>query len=130
PTVIFGLFEPADALNHAKRICRKLEATGVPTALIAPSDPEFFEHIAETARAGTIPVVPFGPTEGASVDERFVHLGRLLSAVRTRKLLFLHRPGGLQQKGVLVPLVNLHTDYANLIASKELSRKERALVTQ
>jgi len=130
PIVVFGLFETSEALTHAKRICRKLEATGVPTALIAPSDPALASRVAETARAGTIPIVPFGTTEGATLDERFVHLGALLSAVQTRKLLFLHRPGGLQQKGVLVPLVNLHTDYANLVASKELSRKERALVTQ
>jgi len=130
PIVVLGLFEPADALTDAKRICRRLEATGVPTELIGPRDPDLHERIAATARAGTIPVVPFGITEGASLDDRFVHLGALLTAVKTRKLLFLHRPGGLRQKGVLVPLVNLHTDYANLVASKELSRKERALVTQ
>lgn len=130
PIVVLGLFEPADALTHARRICRRLEATGVPTALISPRDPDLFARIAETARAGTLPVVAFGITEGASLDDRFVHLGALLTAVRTRKLLFLHRPGGLRHKGLLVPLVNLHTEFANLVASKELSRKERALVAQ
>ena len=51
-------------------------------------------------------------------------------ALRTRKLIFLHRPGGLRQSGELVPLVNLTTDAAALAHSKELSRKERALVDE
>jgi acetylglutamate synthase len=50
--------------------------------------------------------------------------------LRTRKLLFLHRPGGLRQGGILVPIVNLGSDYGSLSASKDLSRKERALLGQ
>ena len=53
-----------------------------------------------------------------------------MATLRTRKLIFLHRPGGLRQGGELVPLVNLTTDAAALGSAKELSRKERALVAE
>lgn len=130
PVVVLGLFEPTDAQEHAARIRRRLERTGVPAEILLPGDSNLEARISETARAATIPIVPFGFAEGATPDLRFPRLGELLSALRTRKLLFLHRPGGLQQKGALVPLVNLNTEYAALVASKELSRKERALLVQ
>jgi acetylglutamate synthase len=53
-----------------------------------------------------------------------------LGALRTRKLIFLHRPGGLRKSGALLPLVNLTTDFDALSSAKELSRKERTLVHQ
>lgn len=130
PIVVLGLFEPTDASEHAARIRRRLDRSGVSAELLDPSVPDFHARVVETARAGTIPIVPFGVAEGESPDTRFVRLAALLSAVETRKLLFLHRPGGLQQKGALVPLVNLHSDYAALASSKELSRKEKALLAQ
>src|SRR5262249_9420371 len=71
-----------------------------------------------------------GPLSAAQIDERFMRLGALVSALRTRKLIFLHRPGGLRQKGALVRLVNLTTEYEALAGSRELSRKERALIAQ
>lgn len=130
PVVVLGLFAPTDAREHGARIRRRLERTGVPASILPPNDPDLSARISEAARGGTIPIVPFGLTEGPTPDERFTRLAALLSTLRTRKLLFLHRPGGLQQKGALVPLVNLNTDYAALVASKELSRKERALLVQ
>ncbi|HZS38111.1 MAG TPA: hypothetical protein VFF06_14840, partial [Polyangia bacterium] len=53
----------------------------------------------------------------------------LLAALRTRKLIFLHRPGGLRSRGELLPLANLTTDFAELNSSRELSRKEHAILT-
>jgi ribosomal protein S18 acetylase RimI-like enzyme len=130
PTVVLGLFEPTDALEHASRIRRRLERTGVPAALIPAGDEPLAERIAQTARAGTLPIIAYGATEGATAEERFNKLAGLLTTLQTRKLLFLHRPGGLRQQGVLIPVVNLNADYTLLLASKELSRKERALLTQ
>lgn len=130
PVVVLGLFEPTDAAEHAARIRRRLEKTGVPASILSPERASLHAEVTEAAQRGTIPIVPFGASEGPTPDLRFEHLATLLSALRTRKLLFLHRPGGLQQKGALIPLVNLHTDFKPLLASRELSRKERALLVQ
>ena len=54
----------------------------------------------------------------------------LLAELQVRKLLFLHRPGGLRQGGLLVPIVNLTTDVPALLASREISRKEALILKQ
>jgi acetylglutamate kinase len=130
PVVVLGLFEPTDAPEHAARIRRRLERAGVPSTMLPAGDANLAQLAAQAARAGTVPIIPYSAAEGAVPEERFVCLGRLLTLLRTRKLLFLHRPGGLRQAGALVPIVNLSTDYAALLATKELSRKERALLVQ
>lgn len=131
PTLVLGSFEPTDAPEHAARIRRRLEREGVPVELFDPGAAESLAgRVTEAARAGRLPIVVLGAADGAAPEDRFTRLGGLLAALRTRKLLFLHRPGGLRQKGVLLPLVNLTTDFPALAASRELSRKERALLTQ
>lgn len=131
PVVVLGLFEPTDAHEHAARLTRKLVHSHVSAELVSPHDPQMLqEKCIELTRAGIIPVVALGVAQGATPAERVVELGALLTALQTRKLLFLHRPGGLQQKGVLIPNVNLTKDYASLVTSKELSRKERAILQQ
>jgi acetylglutamate kinase len=134
PLVVLGLFEPTDAPDHAARIVKKLVKAGVAAELVADDA----TAIARAARAGTLPVLAYAPENGdasppraaAAVDARFARLGALLSGLSTRKLLFLHRPGGLRQRATLVPLVNLSADVPSLLASRELSRKERAMVIQ
>jgi acetylglutamate kinase len=135
PVVVLGLFEPTDAEEHGARIRRRLEKGAVAAQLIAveqSSEPaQLAEAITLLARAGTVPILTFGPPMLAlTVEDRFARMGALLAALRTRKLIFLHRPGGLRQKGELVQLANLTTDFSSLQGSKELSRKERAMVTQ
>jgi acetylglutamate kinase len=150
PTVVLGTFEPTDAVEHARRIERRLVGSEVAATCLSSERADAADEITRLCRGGTIPIVTFEPpplADGAPppstpqaaaaqaraaalVDERFARLGALVAALGTRKLLFLHRPGGLRVRGSLVPLVNLTTDYAQLVASKELSRKERAIVTQ
>lgn len=131
PVVVLGLFETTDAHTHAARIARRLVRGHVAAELVSPHDPDLLhEKCIELTRAGVIPVVALGAAQGATPAERVVGLGALLTAMKTRKLLFLHRPGGLQQKGALIPNVNLTKDYATLVTSKELSRKERAILQQ
>jgi hypothetical protein len=130
PVVVLGHFEPTDALEHGARIHRRLGRAGVPGELVAASDPALVERCTQLARAGTLPIVTFGQSEGASVEERFARVGALLTALETRKLLFLHRPGGLRRDGALLPIVNLSTEYAALERSRELSRKERLMLAQ
>jgi acetylglutamate kinase len=127
PVVALGLFEPTDAGDHARRIRRRLEKSGVPTAELDPADAALAERAADAARAGVIPMVPFCD-RATTLDGRFARMGELVTALHTRKLIFLHRPGGLRQSGALVPLVNLTTDFDALATSKELSRKERAIL--
>jgi acetylglutamate kinase len=86
--------------------------------------------VTECARGGRIPVVIFEPAPGEAPRDRLERLGDLLEELRTRKLLFLNRPGGLRQGGALVPIVNLMTDVPALLASPEISRKEAVIVEQ
>lgn len=126
PVVTLGLFEPADASEHAARLLRQLQGLGVSAAIHAPDAAQ----LTAACRAGVIPVVPIGVNYGANLAARFDTLCALLRDLGTPKLIFLHRPGGLRQRDALIPLVNVSTDLPALLASKELSRKERAMVTQ
>ena len=139
PVVVLGLFEPTEAREHASRIRRRLARDGVAATLLevpregdlAPLASELTRH----ARAATLPILAFlpdgpEPRTGEAIDQRFDRLRVLLTALETRKLIFLHRPGGIRLDGALVPIVNLTTDYAALAASKELSRKERLILAE
>jgi hypothetical protein len=129
PVTVLGVLEPTDAPEHAARIVRRLGREGV-TAVILTSSPRLLEETAAAARAGTLPIVVYRAEDGATLEDRFARLGQLLAALHTRKLIFLHRPGGLRVSGALIPIVNLTDDYANLIASRELSHKQRIFVAQ
>jgi ribosomal protein S18 acetylase RimI-like enzyme len=126
PVVLLGLFESTEAMEQATRLGRRLEKAGVRAVLLGSDEPDMAVRAAAAARSQTIPIVVFPLTAQA----RFETLGTLVAALHTRKLIFLHRPGGLRHHGSLVPMVNLTTDYAALAQSKELSRKERILVEE
>lgn len=131
PVVVLGLFESTEALEHATRLQRRLDKAGVRAVVLGAHEPDTAARAAEAARSQTIPILAFPVAEAFPAGEaRFDALGELAAALRTRKIVFLHRPGGLRQHGALLPLVNLTTDVATLVPSKELSRKERVLVEQ
>lgn len=138
PVVLLGLFDSKEAMEHGARIKRRLERGGVPSVILEGEGPTVHAAAIAATRAETIPIVPMVPSSGvpdgpmttAQVDERFWRLAALLSALQTRKLIFLHRPGGLRQRGTLLPNVDLTNDYEQVLAGKELSRKERAMLTQ
>jgi acetylglutamate kinase len=120
PVVVLGVLEPTEAGTHAARLVRRLQKTGVAAEVVTPWD------AASVARRGVIPVVALGEGDG----DRFARLGALVSGLQARKLIFLSRAGGLKQGGTLVPIVNLTTEYEALVASRELSRKQRLVVEQ
>jgi GNAT superfamily N-acetyltransferase len=128
PTVVLGIFQAADASANARALARQLGAEGVATEELAAADPGLAARLVACVGAGRVPVVVFEPDAGEQPGNRLARLGVLLRELQTRKLLFLHRPGGLRQGGVLVPLVNLTTDVPALAASKEISRKERLIL--
>lgn len=128
PTVVLGIFNPSDAASHARLLTRHLDAEGVAVESLPSTLDGLAARVVASAGAGRVPVVVFDPAAGEQPPDRLVRLGVLLRELQTRKLLFLHRPGGLRQGGVLVPLVNLSTDVPALAASKEISRKEALIL--
>src|SRR5262249_31664080 len=73
------------------------------------------------------------------VAARFAALGELAAGLRTHKLIFLARRGGLRPRGAEadLPIINLATDYDSLIATRALPPKQlyllahaRALLTE
>ena len=128
PTVVLGLFQPADAAAQARSLARRLEAEGVRYEVLPAGAPGLEQRLTSCARSGSVPVLVFEPATDEQPDARLDRLSALLRELRTRKLLFLHRPGGLRQGGVLVPIVNLTTDADALLASRELSRKETLIL--
>lgn len=131
PVVVFGLVAPAEADEHAAKLRRRLERNEVPAVVLPSAETsDLHERAAQAARSGVIPIIPFDAADGATVEERFARLAGLLGALRTRKLIFLNRRGVLRQGGAPVSLVNLTTEFEAFAGSRELSRKQQALVVQ
>jgi GNAT superfamily N-acetyltransferase len=130
PVVVLGLIEPGEADEHASRVRRRLERQQVPAVVLPDDGEDLAARAAAAARAGIIPVIPFDAADGSSVDQRFERLAGLIGGLRTRKLLFLNRTGALQTKAGAIDIVNLSTEYEPLVASRELSKKQQALLSQ
>ena len=128
PTVVLGIFQPSDAAANARVLNRHLEAEGVGVEALSAAESGLAARVTASAAAGRVPVLVFEPAANEQAGDRLERLGGLLEELQTRKLLFLHRPGGLRQGGVLVPIVNLTTDVPALAASKEISRKEALIL--
>ena len=128
PTVVFGIFQPADAASNTRVLRGHLEAEGVGVEELYATTPGLAARLVACLGAGRVPIVVFEPAARDQPGDRLARLGVLLRELQTRKLLFLHRPGGLRQGGVLVPLVNLTTDVPALAASREISRKEALIL--
>ncbi len=130
PTVVLGIFQPAEAAGHARSLRRHLEAEGVRVEELSATTPGLAARLTACAGGGGVPLVVFEPVGNEQPGDRLGRLGGLLRELQVRKLLFLHRPGGLRQGGLLVPIVNLTTDLPALLASREISRKEVLILEQ
>ena len=131
PVVVLGLFDSASAFSHAARIHRRLAHAGASAVILRGDDPELHEKAAGAARAGIVPLVALGSREGALPEDRVVCLGRLLAALSTRKLVFVHHRGGLAPNGKLVPLLALTEDAPPPAAALYgASRNQRLIVAQ
>ena len=128
PTVVLGIFQPAEAVAHARSLRRHLEGEGLHVEVIRARRRNLATRVTTCARDGAVPVVVFEPAGDDQPADRLGRLGQLLRDLQARKLLFLHRPGALRQGGDLVPIVNLATDVPGLLASGELSRKESIIL--
>jgi acetylglutamate kinase len=127
----FGSSGPAGA-DQVERLHRKLDRAEIPSQTFSTGDLSLAEAVTECARKGVIPIVAF--TSGAAMDEvaRFDALGDLSVALKTRKLIFVARKGGLhlRHSETEVPIINLATDYESLIAKRALSPKRQFLLEQ
>ncbi|MFI5181002.1 MAG: hypothetical protein ACHQPI_06400 [Thermoanaerobaculia bacterium] len=128
PTVILGIFQPAEAARHARALRRHLEAEGIRVEKLPSTRRSLAKRVTVCAGSSGVPVVVFAPVRNEQPGNRLERLGGLLKELQARKLLFLHRPGGLRQGGVLLPIVNLTTDVSALLTSKEISRKEALIL--
>jgi acetylglutamate kinase len=109
---------------------RRLERQQVPAVVLPDDGEDLAARAAAAARAGVIPVIPFDAADGSTVEQRFERLAGLIGGLRTRKLLFLNRTGALQTRSGALDIVNLSTEYDTLMASRELSKKQQALLSQ
>src|SRR4051812_2573017 len=133
PVVSLGLSSAgAASADQAERLQRRLERADVPSTAFAADAPRLAEQITDTARSGVIPIVAF--TTGVANDAvaRFDALGDLSAGLKTRKLIFVSRRGGLRlrQSETELPIINLATEYDNLTSKRLLSRKRLFLLEQ
>lgn len=131
PVVSLGLYRPGPyAGDNAERLARRLARVDVP-AVIHPAGPRNLAAlVTKSARAGQIPIVPYLTGDAGDVAIRFEALGQLADALKTRKIIFLARRGGLRLRGSDsdVPIVNLATDYDAMVASRGLTPKQLFLL--
>src|SRR5512140_2080675 len=64
PTVVLGIFQPADAAAHARVLTRHLEAGGVGVEDLPAAAPGLAARLVAAAAAGRVPIVVFEPSAG------------------------------------------------------------------
>jgi GNAT superfamily N-acetyltransferase len=133
PVVSLGLGSAGKAgAEQAEKLMRRLERAAVPCSVSAADEPSLVRTMTEQARSGVIPIVAF--TNGDAKDEtaRWDALGELSDGLKTRKLIFVSRRGGLRmrQSETELPIINLSTDYEGLVAKRLLSPRRLSFLEQ
>ncbi len=123
PVVVVGLHQSGRPQAYAERLAIALSSAGVATELMQPGAEA--TQVASAVGSGAIPILPLPEPDERS---RYYGLGGLLTALRTRKLIFLLPEGGLRCGGELVSVVNLSRQLEQLLACPDLSAAQRALV--
>jgi ribosomal protein S18 acetylase RimI-like enzyme len=133
PVVSLGLSSagPVSA-EQSERLQRRLERADVPSTAFLADSPRLAEQVTETARGGIIPIVAFTSGDANDAGAKFDALGDLSERLRTRKLIFVARGGGLRlrQSDSDLPIINLATEYENLVQKRLLPRKRLLLLEQ
>ncbi len=126
PVVMLGVVTPTLATQHANRICERL----TPQVSCTIVDPYDTAQVRRAAHNGNIAIAPF-PDDGKSIDDRFDVLARLATGLSSRKLMFLGARSGLQtQLGKVLSLVNMTTEYTELIQPNRLLKHQQAFLQQ
>ena len=111
---------------------RRLERAEIPSQTYSTETPSLADAVTESARNGVIPIVAFTSGDANDAVARFDALGDLSVALKTRKLIFVARRGGLRLRNpeTPLPIINLSTDYDKLVAKRALSPKRLFLLEQ
>jgi len=127
----FGSSGPA-GVDQVERFHRRLERAEIPSQSYATETPSLADAVTESARNGVIPIVAFTSGDANDAVARFDALGDLSVDLKTRKLIFVARRGGLRLRNpeTLLPIINLSTDYEKLVAKRALSPKRLFLLEQ
>jgi acetylglutamate kinase len=133
PVVSLGLTSAGKAgAEQAERLMRRLERAAVPCSVSSADEPDLVRTITEHARAGVIPIVAFINGDASDEAARWDALGALSDGLKTRKLIFVSRRGGLRprQSETELPIINLATDYDGLVAKRLLSPRRLSFLQQ
>lgn len=122
PVVVLGLDDPAGAERDAAGLSRQLHEATTPATMIKGIDTA---AMIAAARRGELPLAPI---TAVSREQWIAELGRMLSALRTRKLIFLQDEGGLRRNGAAISVVNLTSEFEELMASSALSARQKELL--
>jgi acetylglutamate kinase len=130
-SVGFGSSGQAGA-ELVERFHRRLDKADIPSRAYSTETPALAEAVTESARNGVIPIVAFTKGDPNDAVARFDALGDLSVALKTRKLIFVARRGGLRlrQGDGEMPIVNLATDYDTLVSKRLLSPTRLFLLEQ
>jgi len=120
------------AAEQAEWLHRKLEKSDVPARVHRIEEPSLAEAVTATVRAGEIPIVGFTSFDPNDLPTRFRALGDLSVELRTRKLIFLARRGGLRPRNSESELsdINLSTDYETIMQTRALAANWLAMLEQ
>jgi acetylglutamate kinase len=133
PVVTTGLFADDRGEADAAAITQRLARDGVAVRHLdfesvfgggrADSD-----LIREAVSEGALPVLSLATAAQSTEAERFERAGALVAGLRSRKLIFLQRRGGIAIDGHPVGLVNLEADIPRVVNSPDVSSKQRAIL--
>jgi acetylglutamate kinase len=133
PVVSLGLTSAGKAgAEQAEKLLRRLERAAVPCSVSPADEPSLVRTITEHARSGVSPIVAFTNGDGGDEAARWDALGALSDGLKTRKLIFVSRRGGLRlrQSEAELPIINLATDYEGLVAKRLLSPRRLSFLQQ
>jgi hypothetical protein len=133
PVVSIGFYGGgAASADVAKRLRRKLEKRDMPAVVYQADDADLAQSITSSARDSRIPIVAFTGPDSNDATAHFDALGTLCNGLKTKKLIFLSRRGGLRPRRAEKWLanINLATDYEPLMSQRCFTAKELVLLEQ
>jgi acetylglutamate kinase len=143
--VVLGAFRHAKGHAEARRLSQQLPLAGLKATVHSAEEPELPEVLRHELRQELIPLVYFNSASDAELSARLHRVGKLASALDSRKLVILRPQGGLRPKASAVTLVgdettpatgggrgisvvNLRTDYALLRQGSALFAQDSELL--
>ena len=123
PVVVLGLDAPADAHEHRRVLQELLDDSEVATQALAIDDAA--DAVVAATTRGAIPLLV---ADDGDESARLEQLARLLSALRSHKLIVLDARGGLNAHAQRLSVVNLSADYQSLLDSGVLDARALRLV--